>query len=292
MKIVYHLGLHCTDEDMALRCLLRNAATLAEQGSVVTLPARFKPVLRETMIALRGAAADADLQQRILDAVTEVETPRQVLFSNDNFLCPPARVAIGSTLYPLADERMPWIRNLFPTTPTTFAFALRNPVTLLPALHARFAKGEPFSDYLERLDVDALSWADAVRRMRAAVPDCEMVVWCNEDAPLIWPEILAMLAGIEDASGLKGATDFVGQIMSPLGLERMTAYLGTHPPKTAEHRRRITAAFLDKFAVSEAVEMEVEAPEFDEARIIRITAQYQADVEAIRALDGITFLSA
>lgn len=292
MRIVYHIGMHCTDEDTALRCLLRNSAGLAEQGSIVTLPARFKPVLREAMIALRGAPADADLQERMLDAMMEQQTGKQILFSNDNFLCPPARAVSGPVLYPLADERMPWIRNLFPDNPTTFAFAMRNPVTLLPALHARFAKGEAFSTYLERVAPDALRWVDTVERMRKAVPDCEFLVWCNEDAPLIWPEILAALAGIEDATGLKGINDFLSQIMTEAGLVRMSSYLESHPPKTPEHRRRITAAFLDKFARSEAVEMEVEAPEFDTDRIARITAHYEADIAKIREMEGLTFLSA
>ena len=35
MRIVYHLGAHCTDEDRLVRCLLKNRAVLAEAGIAV-----------------------------------------------------------------------------------------------------------------------------------------------------------------------------------------------------------------------------------------------------------------
>ena len=47
MRIVYHLGAHCTDEDRLVRCLLKNRATLAEQGIVVPAPTRYRKLLRE-----------------------------------------------------------------------------------------------------------------------------------------------------------------------------------------------------------------------------------------------------
>ena len=291
MHVVFHIGMHCTDEDMALRCLLRNGEELARVGTVVPPPGKFKPVLREAMIALKGAPADADLQARMVAAVTEGAEARRLVFSNDNFLCPPARAAQGPLLYPLAQDRMPWIRNLFPDSPVTFALALRNPVTLLPAIHPRFAKGQPFADYLAGIEPEALSWADAVTRMRAGAPDAGFVLWCNEDAPLIWPQVLGALSGVEDPAGLRGADDMLARIMTEAGLARMKSYLESHPPPNPAHRIRVTAAFLDKFARPEAVEMELDETLWSAESVARITARYEADVAAIREMDGITFLA-
>lgn len=292
MHFVFHIGMHCTDEDTALRCLLRNAAALAQTGSVVSLPARFKPVLREAMIELRGARADAALQDKMKTALFDAPNPHRVLFSNDNFVCPPARALIGPKLYPLAAERLPWIRNLFPADTVEFAFGIRNPVTLMPALHARFAKGEPFVDYLDRLEPDKMSWAEAVKSMRAAVPDARFTLWCNEDTPLIWPEILHHLSGTDAPLKLKGVHDLLGKIMTPAGLSRYTAYLETNPPKSVQHRHRITAAFLDKFARPDAIEMEFDAPELTEARVTAITARYEADIAILREMEGVHLIAA
>ena len=38
MRIAYHLGVHCTDEDRLVRTLHRNADMLAEQGIEVPAP--------------------------------------------------------------------------------------------------------------------------------------------------------------------------------------------------------------------------------------------------------------
>ncbi|MES2145513.1 MAG: hypothetical protein V4516_14445, partial [Pseudomonadota bacterium] len=60
MQIVYHLGAHCTDEDRLLRCLLRNRGVLAERGVVVPGPARYRKLLRDTAIQLKGARASIE----------------------------------------------------------------------------------------------------------------------------------------------------------------------------------------------------------------------------------------
>ncbi|MGL6208244.1 MAG: hypothetical protein ACRC14_00235, partial [Paracoccaceae bacterium] len=62
MRIIYHLGAICTDEERLLRCLLRNRGPLAEQGIVVPGPNRYRQLLRETVISLKGQAATRDTQ--------------------------------------------------------------------------------------------------------------------------------------------------------------------------------------------------------------------------------------
>ena len=54
MRIVYHLGAHCTDDDRLVRCLLKNRALLADQGITVPSPTRYRKLLRDTVMQLRG----------------------------------------------------------------------------------------------------------------------------------------------------------------------------------------------------------------------------------------------
>ncbi len=291
MKIVYHIGLHSTDEDRALRCLLRNDAMLQERGIVAAQPGRFRPVLREAMIQLKGQPANEEMQDHILEEIIDLDTPERVIFSNDSFLCVPRRAIMGGTLYPLVGERAPWIRNLFPSHVAEFAFALRNPATMIPAMHARFSDQESFGEYLGRISPETLSWVDMIRRLRAAAPDSPVTLWCNEDSPLIWPEILEALCGIETTTVLDGIDDFVSELMSDEGVARMNSYLETHPPASTEHRRRIVSAFLDKYVREEAVEMELDLPGWTAARISALTAKYEAEVEQIAAMDGVTLLA-
>lgn len=294
MRFTYHIGLHCTDRDRALGCLLRNGAALAARGTAIAAPERFRPALREAMLALKGTPAPAEMQERLMDAVTDLDAPEHVMFSSDSFLCVPARAVSGGTLYPLVSERAPWIRNLFPDSPAHFCLALCNPATLLPALQSRFAESESFDDFLARTTPEALSWADMVARLRAAVPDAEITLWCNEDAPLLWPEILALLAGApEDPSlpdGLDGAGDFLAELMHPEGTTRLGTYLEQNAPRSASHRRRIIAAFLDRFARPEAVSETYDLPGWTEERVARLTERYEADIARIDRMEGVRLL--
>ena len=292
MKVIYHIGLHSTDEDRALRCLLRNDSLLQQRGIVVAQPGRFRPVLREAMIQLKGQPATEEIQDHILEGITEIDAPQRVLFSNDSFLCVPRRAIEGGVLYPLVSERAPWIRNLFPGQPTEFALALRNPATLIPALHARFAAEENFEQYLARLDPEALSWMNMVERLRACVPDARLIVWCNEDSPLIWPDILQALSDLPDPMHLEGINDFIAGLMTEDGFARLESYLDGHPASGVAHWRKIVSAFLDKFALADAVEEEFDLPGWSQERVSILSERYEEDIERIVQMDGIEFLSA
>jgi len=246
------------------------------------------------MLALKGTPAPGEMQERLMDAVTDLDAPEHVVFSSDSFLCVPARAVSGGTLYPLVSERAPWIRNLFPDSPAHFCLALRNPATLLPALQSRFAEQESFDAVLARTDPEALSWADMVARLRAAVPDATITVWCNEDAPLLWPEILALLAGAPDdpdlPDTLDGAGDFLAELMRPEGTTRLGRYIEQNAPRSPGHRRRIIAAFLARFARPSAVSATYDLPGWTEERLARLTETYEADVARIGQMAGVRLL--
>ena len=64
MRIVYHLGAHCTDDERLLRCLLKNRGALAEQGIVVPSPTRYRTLLRDTAVHLQGRHGHAGNRRR------------------------------------------------------------------------------------------------------------------------------------------------------------------------------------------------------------------------------------
>lgn len=291
MEIVYHIGMHCTEGERVMRTLAVNAERLDAAGILAPLPRVFRPVLKDAMVARRGRPSNAAEQEAMRAAIAGDSTPRRLVFSNDNFLCPALRAVEHRRLYPLADERIPWIANLFPDHPTTIALAMRNPVTLLPALHARIDGEESLDTYLARLDLPALSWEDTVARILAAAPAATLTVWCHEDAPLIWPEILAEVTGYAKPLKLDGVHEMAGSLMTEGGLARMLAYMDSHPPKNAEHTRRVTGAFLDKFARPEAVEVDLDGGPWTEDLAVRMTARYEADIAAIRQMERVRFLA-
>ena len=127
--------------------------------------------------------------------------------------------------------------------------------------------------------------------MRAAAPEARLVVWCNEDTPLIWPEILRAMGAMPDSMEIRGLNDFLGTIMSAEGVQRMESYLATHPVKTPAQRQRVVTAFLDKYALADELVMELDQPGWTTELVERLTANYLDDCATIAAMQGVTFLA-
>jgi len=287
MQIVYHLGAHCTDDERLLRCLLKNRAVLAAEGIVVPGPARYRTLLRDTAAQLRGKPAGRDTQTLLLDQIIDADRADRLIFSWENFMGY-AQGAIGATLYPAAAQRLAAFAQVFPDAPHEFHLALRNPATFLPAMHDKLSLRAPEAG--EQTDPRSLRWSDLVRGIRDAVPDVPITVWCDEDTPLLWPDVLRAVSGHASETQLADTTDLLSAILRPEGLARMTAYLAQNPGLDPGQRRRVTSVFLDKFALPEAIEQEIAMPGWDEGLISDLSAAYDRDITRIMQIPGVTVL--
>jgi hypothetical protein len=288
MQIVYHLGAHCTDEDRLLRCLLRNRAMLANQGVVVPGPARYRKLLRDTAVQLKGARASVETQALVLEQIMDEDTADRLILSWDSFLSFPQWV-LSPGLYPLAGERIRAFAQIFPDIDADFYMAIRNPATFLPALFEK-QKVKSYEDFLNGIDPMFLHWSDVVAQIRAENPDISLTIWCDEDTPLIWPEVLGAVSGLGPDAAFDGADELLAQIMAPEGLNRLNDYLARNPPLNGTHRKRVVAAFLDKFVLTDKIEVEVALPGWTSDLIADLTAAYDADVARIAQMDGIRLI--
>ncbi len=290
MRIVYHLGAHCTDEERLVRCLLKNRSRLAEQGIVVPSPTRYRKLLRSTAVALKGQAASIETQALVLEEIMDEDVADRLVLSWDSFLSFPQWV-LRDGLYAMAGERIRAFTQIFPRIEAEFHLAIRNPATFLPALYEK-QKGKSYEEFIEGMDVQALRWSSVVAQILRMNPGVPLVIWCDEDTPLIWPEVLQAVSGHDDATELEDTDELLSQIMSPDGFARMRNYIATHPPGSVQQRRRIVSAFLDKFAVTDRIEMEFSLPGWTDAMVAEMTARYAEDVALIRQMDGVSFIGA
>ncbi|MBI1220071.1 MAG: hypothetical protein GC186_16160 [Rhodobacteraceae bacterium] len=290
MKVVYHLGVHCTDERRLVTCLRANAEALAAKGLIVPDPEVYRPMLRNVVNAMKGKPSTPETEETILDAVMVQDEAERIVFSNDAFLCVRSWVLGRGTLYVAAGDKVAGLVNLLPSHEAEIALAIRNPATFLPALF-QASKNASFDDFLGGADPLGLSWADVIGRIRAANPTVPITLWCDEDTPLIWPEVLRAVAGAPADLALEGENDLLAGIMSAEGMARFDAYLNNHPGLTASQRRRIVAAFLDKYALADQIEMELDLPNWDEALIEELSERYDDDLEEIAAMPGVTVLT-
>jgi hypothetical protein len=136
-----------------------------------------------------------------------------------------------------------------------------------------------------------LRWSDVVIQILAQNPGVPLTVWCDEETPLIWPEVLQAVSGHSPAVELTETDELLALIMNEIGLSRLKAYVAEHPPQSVQQRRRVVAAFLEKFARPDQVEYEIDLPSWTDDVVQRMTDRYLADVERIRQLPGVTLLT-
>lgn len=291
MQIVFHIGAHATDGGALLRSLLRNRDRLAAEGVMVPGPSRYRKVLSEVMTTLRGAEANPEAREALLDAMVENDDAARILLFNDSFLCIPQRALEHGQLYARANKAA-WLRNIFPEEEVEFCLGIRDPATFLPALYDSFGEGRPaFTEFLDGADPRTLRWSDTIARLREAVPDCHVTVWCNEDTPVIWSEVMREVAGLAPGTLLEGELDIVMGLIHRRGRMRLRAFLEKRPPETEAGRRRAIAAYLEKYFVEDKVEEEIDLPGWTESLIAETSAAYDEDVAEIARMPGVTFIA-
>ncbi|MGR3341743.1 MAG: hypothetical protein ACU0DI_00670, partial [Paracoccaceae bacterium] len=134
-------------------------------------------------------------------------------------------------------------------------------------------------------------WSDVILSIRETNPDCPLTVWCNEDTPLIWPQVIQEVSGHGPSTEVNGGFAVLVKIMKREGMQRLRAYLGTHPPQNEIQPRRILVAFLDKYALEDEVEEELDVPGWTEALVHMLTQNYEDDLDEIGRMPGVNFIS-
>lgn len=288
MRIVFHAGAHCTDDERLLRSLARNRTALAAAGVAVPAPSRYRALLRETAVRLGGQPAPPETEAGVLAQILDGAHPARAVFSWDNFLSFP-NWALKGALYPAAAERMQAFTRVFPRHEVSLMLALRNPVTLVAGLVAKQPDLSPEA-VLGDLDPARLSWAAVIARIMARLPDLPVTVWCDEDAPLIWPEVLAAVAG-DPGIELDGGDAAIEAVMRPEGFQRYRSYIADKGHLPPARRRKAALAFLEKFADVTLMQSEVDLPGWSAATVADVTARYHLDCARIAAMPGVRMIA-
>lgn len=290
MEIALHIGANCTDEDRLLKSILKNGDVLAQHGVAAPGPGKYRRLIRETIQNLNGAPPAANTRQILLDAILDDETPQRLVMSNTNFICIPNRIFDNGILYSQAEFKLRGMQQLFPQDEIDIYLGLRDPATFLPDAYRR-SKSDSFTAFMQGRDPHSVMWSDLVRRIRSVAPQATLTVWCNEDTPMIWAELVRDIAGLDREVKITGGFDLLATIMSAEGMSRFLAYMQAHPPRTDTHKRRIIAAFLDKYALEEEVEEVVDLPGMSAEDIEDLSEAYEEDVARIMAMPDVTFIA-
>lgn len=290
MRVIVHTGAHFTDDDRLTKCLLNNKEDFSRRGIAVPGPGKYRTLLKETFAALDGAAPGEEAREVLIDAILDEEDAERMILSNQHFFGSP-RFAIGKGgFYPQAVPRMCQLMRLFHADQVEMCIAICNPATFVPSV-LRKANRQQQTDLLKRVPPTSLRWSELLARLRAELPELPITVWCNEDSPLLWPEIIRALAGLPAGTRINGGFDLLRDIMTQEGMTRFRAYLAEHPDLTDSQKRRVMIAFLDKFAIPEALEEELDLPDWSEELVDELTRRYDNDLARIARLKGVRLMT-
>ncbi|MEM6373415.1 MAG: hypothetical protein AAF727_11640 [Pseudomonadota bacterium] len=290
MQLVLHAGAHFTEEDRLLRCLLRNSDAFSQRGITVPGPGKYRTLLKETVAALQEAPPAPDARDVLFDLILEEENADRVILSHMFLFGAPRACVRSGIIYESSPERVAQLSSLFRHDEFELFLAMRNPGTLLPALFEN-APQEDMDSFLRGADPFDIKWSETLTEIRAAAPLVKITTWCFEDMPMIWSEIIREMAGLEHGDEIVGEFDLLNDIMSKEGMKRFEEYMKAHPGMTEMQKRRVIAAFLDKFAIEDAIEEELNAPGWSAHDIDVMTELYEEDMLAVARIPGVTFIA-
>ncbi|WP_293450581.1 hypothetical protein [Planktotalea sp.] len=227
-----------------------------------------------------------------LDAIMDVDATEvdRLILHSENFFCVPKLGFHKGRIYPQAGSRLSYHTHLFADDEVELFIGIRNPATHLPAMYAATPHTQ-FIDFLDGADPRDIYWSDLITSIRQDAPNVQVTVWCNEDTPMIWGELVREIAGLAANEPFDGAYNLLSEIMSPDGMAQFESYLKSHPDMTEMQTRRVITAFLDKFAIEDMVEEEVDLPGWTDTLIEQLTDQYEEDVFKVSRIPGVTLLS-
>ena len=289
MQLVLHTGAHYTEEERLLKSLLANQPMLSRRGVCVPGPSTYRGLFRDTLNAMYKSSASEGARDVLLDAVLDDTQAERVILSDANFFRTPATAVVEGMLYPAAPVRMMRMAQLFPNDELEIFLAIRNPATLLPILYDVSGDNseQHFWGTKDPLDV---RWSDTIALLRDSAPEIPVTVWCNEDAPLIWGNVLRKMTGVPQSVPMDGEFDLLETIMSPEGMKRFRSYLAAHPEISGPQQQRVISAFLDKFAIQDALEEELDMPDWTDELVEEMTENYDQDVLRIQQIPGVQML--
>jgi hypothetical protein len=286
MQIAFHIGANCTDEDRLLKSLLRNGDVLLQNAISVPGPGRYRSLIREAIQALAGTLPSPDARDALLDAIIERDHIQRLVMSNDNFISVPNRIFDHGVFYPQAESKTRALRSLFAEDDLSLFMGIRHPASFLQETMRRVPH-ENLEDYLGLLAAEDILWSDVVRRIKQGAPDVPLTIWCNEDTPLIWDEVLGLMAGTGPDVALTGALDLLPLVMTPAGLAAVTQQLAAQPDLDSAARRDLIEAVWQDHPLPDSDDDIITLPDLDADLVAHFDASYDADLAVIAAMPGV-----
>lgn len=284
----FHIGVHKTATSHLQRSLGKAAEVLATQGVHYYGPDHFRLPGR-TIPALFGlprAKSAPDVKRTPQEQVARLRKDgHRVVLSEENFIGvlnnPRGRGVTSRYIH--AGERMTELAAAIGQDIDVFV-AVRRPTGFINSAYCQMLMGGqvmPAAVFQKRNPVGRVDWLDLVTRLRAAKGVGRLTVWKYEDYAAVFPQITAGLVGADCAHHVVAIDRHVN--------------VGLSAAAVVEVLDRTAAGPVEKigFTTRKLLPVAEGYPPFDGFSLQEHEmwdAAYAAQIRAIAALDGVTFL--
>lgn len=289
MQVVIHAGGAFADDGRLLNSLQANLNILSAHGVSLVGPRRYRQVFRPVFNAIGSHPVSTDELVRLMEILPDDENTQRTIFTSPDFVGEPVEAIKDGQFYPAAGQRMAILEHAFPNDQVELFFGLINPASFIPKTLAALPQDRR-DQILRDTDLSCLSWLSTIEDIRDLAPGVGITLWCNEDTPLIWGDVLRAMAGLDDGMVMQDEYAFLSSLLTEPGKREVLALIRQDPQPDKRDLREALAGIFETHASPEEVEEELELPGWSADIVEAFSELYEQDLARIQSMPDIRFL--
>ena len=291
MDILLHAGAHPTDNDTLMVSMNNNKPALDRCQVAVPDPVLYRRSLRQAMRQIEGAQFTDELRDMLYDSICGDQPPDTLamVLSVPMLFAPPAQTVAQGVFFPQAVEKLRSAVEVFKNDRIKLFFAIRNPATYLAAL-MKTCDSNNLSAVTGGSAPETLRWSELFLRLQAHFMDMEITVWCYEDSPFVWQDVIRAVGQVPPNIAIKDTYCLYLHLLSDVGQARFVAYMNKNTNLSAEKKREVMFAFAEKFGRPEIMDQDVSITGLAQEEVDFLTDLYEDDLAKITEIPNVRLI--
>lgn len=290
MQVVLHAGAAFTDDGRVLASLQANLAARPDHSAFLFGPRRYRQILKP---ALDRLDTDPQPPGEVLKNGPPIPyglTEGRLILSAPDLIGEASTAIMDGQFYPLAGKRLAYINEVFNDDQLQVCIGLLHPGYFISKILTPLTVEQRWA-VVNSTDLSCLSWLGMVEDIRDLVPDAQLTLWCNEDTPFIWGDVLRTLIGMPKAEPLQDEYDLLESLLTEDGKSALSNLLETDEEQEVRVTPEDLASVLERYADPEKIEEDLELPGWTDEIFSAFSELYEQDIAKIQSMTDVQFLS-
>lgn len=289
MQVAIHAGAAFTDEGRLLRSLQANGDVLARNGATFFGPRRYRKVFKPAFHALNTRPPLPNEFESMRGNLPIHPEAKRAIFTSAEFIGEKDLVLAGGQFYPSAGKRLSVLEEAFSDCQLELYLALRNPGSFIPK-HLMSLPEQAREDVIRNNDLSHLSWVEMIEDVRDFAPAVQITLWCNEDIPLLWGDVVRNVGGLAADAAIKDEYDLLISLLTEEGQSQAQAILDQVSTLSQAETRDVLADILANHAQPDKMEEELDLPGWSDEIIDAFSELYEQDLTKLETMAGVKVL--